>query len=436
MSAPHLHVVAGVDLGMQFTVRPEGSRLGRSSKNDIVLVDPLLSRHHCRLFFKDNLLWITDLGSANLTVVNGKQIAEVALQPNDVITVGDTRIRVLSNLLEAAPAQGAPAPAKPAGGPVDLGLGKAGQPQAMPKPPSIWFLLLLAAMSTAVCLFIWYPKLAKKQAAKPTPPVVQQPARPDTLEIAYEKVTGSTQNIFRYSLTLSRERMLRVQMDDIENNRHVTKEKIVDEEYVNNLCRTMKDSGFFTLDAEYRGIQPDSLDQWEIAITMGRKAHRSRVINRLEPEAFKSVRETIEAFSKTELGLWAIQFPVEKLRQMAEEAWLQGKKLYQERAVKPENLADAVKSLKEADWHLETVDPKPDYYAEMMTLITDCEQELNTTYEQASFRAYQAIRNHEWDIAARELRTICEMIPDRSDSRHSEARKKLLEVESRMEKKP
>ena len=76
---------------MRVTVGPEGARLGRSSKNDIILLDPLLSRHHCRLFFKPGEgLWLTDLGSANQTFVNAKPVQEVHLKPGDKISVGDT----------------------------------------------------------------------------------------------------------------------------------------------------------------------------------------------------------------------------------------------------------------------------------------------------------------------------------------------------------
>jgi pSer/pThr/pTyr-binding forkhead associated (FHA) protein len=48
MDPVHLMVVRGDDTGKAITVPAAGARLGRSSKNDIVLADPSLSRHHCR----------------------------------------------------------------------------------------------------------------------------------------------------------------------------------------------------------------------------------------------------------------------------------------------------------------------------------------------------------------------------------------------------
>ena len=111
----HLIVEAGHDKGRKIFVPPDGARLGRASKNDIVIEDPLLSRHHCRLFFKPGgALWITDLGSANQCLVNDKLIQESALQVGDLVTVGETVLKVVSNSVtpenNAASAAGSTAP--------------------------------------------------------------------------------------------------------------------------------------------------------------------------------------------------------------------------------------------------------------------------------------------------------------------------------------
>jgi len=430
----HLQIIEGVDLGMQYSIPPEGARLGRSSKNDIVIVDPLLSRHHCRLFFKsDNTLWVTDLGSANQTLVNGKVIQETALNVGDIITLGNTKIKVINNTLKGT-AETTAAQQKV---PVDLGLGKPAQSPTLPKIPSIFFLFLLACISTVVSVIIFFPQLQKKQNVETTQEtgVKQEEEFAGPLSLTYEKVIANTQNIFRFWLTLSTNGIVTVQMDDLANNRHLNKQKKIDPEYLTRLVSSLRDSGFLTLEKVPPGIQKDSYEHYEIYIAIGKKANRCKIVNRIEPPVFQSTRETIESFSKNELGLWAIQYPTEKLIEMAEKAWLQGKKLYQEKTVKLENLYEAIKNFKEADWHLETIEPKPDYYAEMLMLLSDAQTELQNNYEQANFRAYQAIRNNEWEKAAVELRTICEMIPDRSDERHADARKKLLDVEKRQERK-
>ncbi len=67
---PILIAEAGPDRGREITV-PEGEiSLGRSSQNDVCLVDPILSRHHCRISFHGGVLSVEDLDSANGTLVN------------------------------------------------------------------------------------------------------------------------------------------------------------------------------------------------------------------------------------------------------------------------------------------------------------------------------------------------------------------------------
>jgi len=66
--------------------------LGRGSDNDVILDDPLVSRHHCQLKLQHGAYSFADLGSRNGSYVNGQQVSEVALGPGDRIRVGDTEI--------------------------------------------------------------------------------------------------------------------------------------------------------------------------------------------------------------------------------------------------------------------------------------------------------------------------------------------------------
>ena len=90
-----LSILAGPDKGRDVNVPPAGIRLGRSSENDVALADPLLSRHHCRLDFTGaGELQVTDLDSANGTLVNGAAVACQKLKPGDQIHIGDTLLAV------------------------------------------------------------------------------------------------------------------------------------------------------------------------------------------------------------------------------------------------------------------------------------------------------------------------------------------------------
>ena len=47
----------------------------------------------------------------------------------------------------------------------------------------------------------------------------------------------------------------------------------------------------------------------------------------------------------------------------------------------------------------------------------------------------RALNLTDWETARRELRILCELIPDAKDPRHAEATAKLLDVETRLKNK-
>jgi len=88
----HFRIIAGPQSGQTFTVGEKGALMGRSENCDIIILDPSLSRYHCRLFLRDGLLWVADLKSANSTQVDGMRIQEAPLWKDRRIMIGDTVI--------------------------------------------------------------------------------------------------------------------------------------------------------------------------------------------------------------------------------------------------------------------------------------------------------------------------------------------------------
>ena len=74
-----LLVTEGPLKGRRFAVPAEGLRLGRSSSCEISIPDPVLSRNHCLFETRKDGLWVTDLASANGTVVNDVQLRNVSV---------------------------------------------------------------------------------------------------------------------------------------------------------------------------------------------------------------------------------------------------------------------------------------------------------------------------------------------------------------------
>jgi pSer/pThr/pTyr-binding forkhead associated (FHA) protein len=68
--------------------------IGRGADADVRLIDCWASRVHCELSILDGTLVVRDLESRNGTLVNGEQITEAHLLPDDRLGVGITSMQV------------------------------------------------------------------------------------------------------------------------------------------------------------------------------------------------------------------------------------------------------------------------------------------------------------------------------------------------------
>ena len=67
--------------------------IGRAQEADLVLDNPAISRMHAAVELDKGVHYITDLGSANGTSVNGKRIGErTKITPRDMIMIGKFRM--------------------------------------------------------------------------------------------------------------------------------------------------------------------------------------------------------------------------------------------------------------------------------------------------------------------------------------------------------
>ncbi len=434
----HLRVEAGPDAGRRFTIPAAGARLGRSSGNDIVLADPSLSRFHCRLFFKpDGTLWINDLGSTNASLVNGKPAQDKPLLAGDLLEMGETKILIQHDHPESSAPALVPAPSVP-GTRIDLGLNRnepeapQGQKPAANSKPSVVLAVLGLAIVAVAAVYWLKPHAPSRRSASARPSAIPAPHQPDTFDLFYEKEDGSSSNVFRYVLSL-RDNTLTAQIDDVGSGRHVPREKKLAPEVVESLAADLERLAFFDLNAEYLGVPPDGI--WslrDLTLTLGRRTHRVRVLNRLEPESFKPVREAIETFAQNELGLASLALPPERLIALAQDALQLGHKCLDERDVRPDNLFNAIRAFDSCRWYLETVDPKPPFFPDAVAGAEEARQELDKEYKAFLFESEKAWSLNDWPRAADQFRQIVALIPDRSDDRHQNARKKLLEVERRL----
>jgi pSer/pThr/pTyr-binding forkhead associated (FHA) protein len=80
--------------------------IGRKSDNDIVIDNPAISGHHCRIALEGGTYYVEDLESTNGTFVNQKRVKKSGLHHNDVVGVAKHAVV----FLEDQPAEAPPPP--------------------------------------------------------------------------------------------------------------------------------------------------------------------------------------------------------------------------------------------------------------------------------------------------------------------------------------
>jgi adenylate cyclase len=88
-----LTALAGPEQGQVFRITKPTTVVGRSTACDFVLSDPLVSRQHCQVMLGMGGVNLRDLGSTNGTLLNGVKVTEAPLRNQDIVSLGNTRLR-------------------------------------------------------------------------------------------------------------------------------------------------------------------------------------------------------------------------------------------------------------------------------------------------------------------------------------------------------
>jgi len=73
------------------------SLVGRSSLSDVFIKDQFISKHHAMLIRANDVLHLVDLNSRNGTYVNSQRVTSRVLRHEDIISIGNHRIKVIDN---------------------------------------------------------------------------------------------------------------------------------------------------------------------------------------------------------------------------------------------------------------------------------------------------------------------------------------------------
>src|SRR5688572_1755336 len=68
------------------------NKLGRREGNDFTIDDPSVSGSHCEVILSDGTVRLRDVGSTNGTFINGVQVSDVTLEPDQHIQIGNVTV--------------------------------------------------------------------------------------------------------------------------------------------------------------------------------------------------------------------------------------------------------------------------------------------------------------------------------------------------------
>lgn len=83
-------IVQGFAAGMEYLLTKEHTVIGRDKTADIALKDPLVSREHAAIMYREGTYLLKDLESTNGTRMGGTLINQADLHHGDKFRIGDT----------------------------------------------------------------------------------------------------------------------------------------------------------------------------------------------------------------------------------------------------------------------------------------------------------------------------------------------------------
>ena len=465
--APHLLIEDGPEKGRELIIPAKGARLGRATENDISISDAAMSRFQCRMYFRNKFLHVMDLGSTNETLVNNQPVSDTSLRFGDEILIGDSLLKVINDGLHEpemkhpAPAshpppespQAEPAPIvfhadqEPPPHPtsstsstdsldVDLGLGKKNLPELSDgdkERRSILPLLLVALVTMLIVIGVGVGVMMYTSTSTSTenPSVLTRDSR---IRITYEKVIAGEGNVFRYAINLSPDGELVADVHDLRQQRDISRRETISSDRLSTFQSQLvqEKDPFLSLKDSYDGLPVGDHESFRLTIVFGREAKTVRVENQLEPDAFRRIREQIEAYANNELGLINIDIPPEELRARADESWQNAQDLYAQRDVKNENLWQASQKLKDVVFLLETIEPKPTYFEDAVLLRQEWRKLLTDNVRDLEFEAIRAMQVGDTRRAADLNRRILATFPERSHKEYQEAYNRLVQIEQEL----
>lgn len=270
----HLVVVKGPSPGLQITVPPGGISVGRSSRSGVTILDPSISRHHCRLMFRTGDLWVVDSGSANATLVNGKDIQECPLQTGDRLELGNTIMEVRNNRLLPVGATAA-----------ITGLFR-----------RAWPWLAGTAILFAIVAAFLHIRAPRDRTAQAMLTPLESPV-PAHVEIAYERVTADSNGVRRVVMHLTPAGVLHIATED-HGSMFTRRESTVPPYVLTELAHAAEESDFYSIEEEYAAAPALPASIQTLLVRVGPLSQRTTVRNAMPPLPFSRLVKRLDALAE------------------------------------------------------------------------------------------------------------------------------------------
>ena len=88
-------IVEGYAEGMEYPIKRSHTVIGRNRDAAVPLTDPLVSREHAAIIFRDDTFILKDLGSTNGTYMRGELINQKKLSHGDKFQIGNTVLQFI-----------------------------------------------------------------------------------------------------------------------------------------------------------------------------------------------------------------------------------------------------------------------------------------------------------------------------------------------------
>ena len=84
-------------------LKADKTTIGRAEDNAFQIAEPSVSSHHCEVLLRGGGVVVRDLNSTNGTYISGEKVTEQALEPGQILRIGQVEMRLE---VAAAPAPG------------------------------------------------------------------------------------------------------------------------------------------------------------------------------------------------------------------------------------------------------------------------------------------------------------------------------------------